>query len=209
MILRFADLEKKYGDRTLFHNVNLTLEKGEVAAIMGVSGQGKSTLLKIAAGLASQDKGEAVVRTKRIGYVFQEPRLLPWFTAQKNIALVLGPLGYSGKEAAERAKELLAEMELSGFEEYYPAQLSGGMKQRVSICRAMAVEPELLLLDETFTGLDPDLRNGVRERMNTMIARVQSAVLHVTHDPAELMACTGSVYALTTEGLVKKSSFTG
>ncbi len=201
MVLQFEHLKKQYGDQVLFTDVNLSLEKGEKIGIIGPSGRGKSTLLKIAAGLVRPSAGRAIINTGRIGYVFQEPRLMPWYPAEDNIAMVLHPLGYSAEKAKARARELMGEMGLAGFEAYYPDALSGGMKQRVSICRAMAISPELLLLDEPFTGLDPDLRAAIRERLQKMLTNTKAAVIHVTHDISELMSTNNRLFRLTSRKL--------
>ncbi|WP_051309171.1 ABC transporter ATP-binding protein [Desulfogranum japonicum] len=201
-ILQFQNLSKSYTDKSLFSNVNLYLEQGQIIGIIGPSGQGKSTLLKIAAGLVKPGGGKIVIGTSRVGYVFQEPRLLPWYSARDNIALALHPLGYSSKKALHRADELLEKMELSGFESYYPDELSGGMQQRVSICRAVSISPELLLLDEPFTGLDPNLRLSIRSYLENIFEDLQAAIVHVTHDTKELLNGTCAVYTLTGQGLV-------
>ncbi len=200
-ILQFQNLKKSFGKKTIFSNVNLDLEQGQVIGITGPSGQGKSTLLKIAAGLIKPDEGRTFIGTKRIGYVFQESRLLPWVNARDNIVLALRPAGYSWKNARQRAVNLLHKMDLAGFESYYPDQLSGGMMRRVSLCRAIAISPELLLLDEPFTGLDQELRSSVRFSMEEVFQSLQTAIIHVTHDTSELLKGTSTVYTLTDQGL--------
>ncbi|PHR28542.1 MAG: nitrate ABC transporter ATP-binding protein [Desulfotalea sp.] len=202
MVLQFKNLEKSYGGRLLFEGVNLTLSPDEIVGVLGPSGKGKSTLLKIAAGLEKPTGGMARIDTRRIGYVFQEPRLMPWYSALDNIALALLPLGYSSSSARQRAGRFLEEMGLGGFESHFPETLSGGMKQRVSICRAMAISPKLMLLDEPFIGLDPDLRADVRRRMQKILAQSRAAVIHVTHDKDELLPNTSRIYTLTGRGLI-------
>ncbi len=204
-VLQFHNLTKSYGDKSLFSNVNLRLEQGQIIGIIGPSGRGKSTLLKIAAGLIKPDAGKTVIGTKRIGFVFQDSRLLPWLNARDNIALALRPVGYSRKNARQRAVELLHKMDLAGFESYYPDELSGGMMQRVSICRAISIAPELLLLDEPFTGLDPELRSSVQSSMEKIFRSLPTAIIHVTHDTSELLKGTDTVYTLTEEGLSNSS----
>ncbi len=201
-ILQFHNLAKSYGDKRLFSNVNLCLEQGQIVGIVGPSGQGKSTLLKIAARLVEPGEGKITIAADRIGYVFQEPRLFPWYSALDNIAIALYPLGYSKKEALQYGRELLQKMGLAGFESYYPDELSGGMKQRVSICRAVSISPELLLLDEPFTGLDQGLRLSIRSYLQDIFEDFPAAIIHVTHDTRELLDNTCAVYTLTDHGLV-------
>ena len=202
MILECRNLEKSYDGRPLFSGLNLTLEKGEKVGILGPSGKGKSTLLKMVAGLVHPDRGRIRDHGARIGYVFQEPRLMPWYSALDNVAMPLVSLGHSQAAARREAARFLDDMGLSGFLNHYPGALSGGMNQRVAIARALAVSPGLLLLDEPFTGLDPDLRQSVRTRMAGVLARTGAGVIHVTHTREELMEGTARIYTLTTRGLV-------
>ncbi|MCG8568305.1 MAG: ATP-binding cassette domain-containing protein [Desulfobacterales bacterium] len=202
MVLECINLEKRYGSHMLFTGLNLALGKAEIIGILGTSGRGKSSLLKIAAGLVAPTKGKCRVHAGPVGYVFQEPRLLPWYSALDNVALALLPLGYTISSARQRAGQFLDQMGLSGFETHYPGTLSGGMNQRVSIARALAVSPKLLLLDEPFTGLDPDLRASVRDRMENVLAKTRAGVIHVTHAKEELMTSTNRIFTLTAQGLV-------
>lgn len=202
-VLEFENVAKTYGRRTLFQHLGLALAPGEAAGLLGPSGVGKSTLLKIAAGLVRPSRGRIRVRARTTGYVFQEPRLLPWYSALENITIILSARGIPARQARATAFRYLDDMGLAGFERYYPGELSGGMKQRVSIARALAVSPDLLLLDEPFTGLDPDTRNAVRARMAEALSRTRTAVLHVTHARPELLPSTATVYTLSGQGLVR------
>ena len=201
-ILEFQNITKTYGRRTLFQHLNLVLAPGETLGLLGASGAGKSTLLKMAAGLVLPSRGRVRVHARSIGYVFQEPRLLPWYSALENITIVLSALGVPSRQARKTALQYLDDMGLAGFEHHYPGELSGGMNQRVSIARALAVSPDLLLLDEPFTGLDPDTRNAVRARMAEALV-TRTAVIHVTHARSELLPATGMVYTLSGQGLVR------
>jgi len=136
----------------------ITLDIGEeFVAILGPSGCGKTTLLRIIAGLEKPDAGEVIYAQNgfKVGFVFQSPVLLPWSTVLENVALPLRASGLSWDEAKKRARRYLALVGLQSFEDFYPHELSGGMKQRVNLARALAVEPTILLMDEPFSMLDP------------------------------------------------------
>ena len=189
-VLVFDDVTMAFGPRTILSGFNLTLGPKEVIGVHGPSGAGKSTLLKMAAGLISPVKGRVRLAHGPIGYVFQEPRLIPWYTALENICLAVTAWGHTMADARKTALRLLSDMGLESFENHYPRQLSGGMNQRVSIARALAVNPILLLLDEPFTGLDPALKSQVREKLSQMVADQGISVIHVTHDTGELLPAT-------------------
>lgn len=148
-------------DRLVLDNVDFTLAEGEIVALLGQSGSGKSTLLRIMAGLVTADSGEVSYQGKPIygpaagiSMVFQSFALFPWLTVQKNVELGLEALGVSPSEQARRAKDAIALIGLEGFEGSLPRELSGGMRQRVGIARALVLEPEVLLMDEAFSALD-------------------------------------------------------
>ena len=137
--------------------VDLRVAPGDFLSILGPSGCGKSTLLRIAAGLATASSGElriAAALSGRIGFVFQEPTLMPWATVRDNVYLPLRLRGEKRGSAAPRIDETLAAVGLEGFADAYPRELSGGMRMRVSIARALVTRPRLLLLDEPFAALD-------------------------------------------------------
>ncbi len=151
------------GTKTMdaLHGINLTIREGEFVALLGASGCGKSTLLRIIAGLTSVTDGEMLYRGQPLRgvnphttIVFQSFALYPWLSVQENVEAALEPLGVARKERTERALHLLDRVGLHGFEAAYPRELSGGMRQKVGFARAMAVEPELLCLDEPFSALD-------------------------------------------------------
>ncbi|MBG0775912.1 MAG: ABC transporter ATP-binding protein [Desulfovibrionaceae bacterium] len=213
-VLDFRNVSVRRGARTIFRDLDLRLAPGEVVGILGPSGVGKSTLLRVAAGILPASGGLARVEARRIGFVFQEHRLLPWRTALDNVALPLVAAGRTWRMARRRAARLLERTGLAAHLEDFPVRLSGGMRQRVSLVRALAVEPDLLLLDEPFTGLDPELRQDMRELLETRLAagspahdeadgglRRPAAVLHVTHDAPELLPSTARVLRLGPDGL--------
>ncbi|EFL52432.1 ABC transporter related protein [Solidesulfovibrio fructosivorans JJ]] len=199
-VLVFSEVGKHYRGREVLSGLDLTLEPGEILAILGPSGIGKSTLLRLAAGLDRPNRGTVTLAARRLGFVFQEPRLLPWRTALENVALPLLAQGIPPRSARERAAAMLARLELAAFAGAYPDMLSGGMRQRVSLARAFVVEPELLLLDEPFTGLDPELRRAIRRTLETLLAASGAAALHVTHDIEDIPAATRRILRLTAAG---------
>jgi NitT/TauT family transport system ATP-binding protein len=192
-ILCFDNIHMAYGAQTILANFSLQVESGEAIGLIGPSGAGKSTLLRLACGLILPDQGKVICSARRLGYVFQEPRLLPWRTVLDNVALPLMARGTPRKQSREQGMKLLREMQLKQCAQSYPGTLSGGMKQRVSLARAFAVEPDLLLFDEPFTGLDPDLRTQLRDLTDKMLEQRKVALLHVTHDTQELPRATNRI----------------
>ncbi|MCW7753512.1 ATP-binding cassette domain-containing protein [Desulfobotulus sp. H1] len=186
-----------FQNREILQHINLVIPEGQRMALTGPSGAGKSTILKIIAGLITPTSGRIIRHSRKIGYVFQEPRLLPWETALKNVIFPLLARGERQHHASEAGRECLAKMGLSGFEQHYPDQLSGGMKQRVSIARALVIEPDLLLLDEPFTGLDPNLRDSICHHMESALSQKTTTLIHVTHDAEGMIHTADTLYTLT------------
>ncbi len=199
-VVVFSGVGKRYRGRAVLSGLDLTLEAGEILAILGPSGIGKSTLLRLAAGLDRPNQGTVILAARRLGFVFQEPRLLPWRTALENVALPLLAQGVPSRSAREKAAAMLARLGLAAFAEASPDMLSGGMRQRVSLARAFVVEPELLLLDEPFTGLDPELRRAIRRYLDALLDEAGAAALHVTHDIEDIPAATRRILRLTAAG---------
>ena len=187
-MLTITDLHFSYGKKEVLQGLNLSLQCGEILAVMGPSGCGKSTLLQLIAGQIKPSSGAIQCSAKRIAYAFQEPRLFPWFTVKENLAAVLN----SKESEEERQEKILAALhnvELEECLELYPEELSGGMKSRVSLARALVYEGDLVLLDEPFAALDEALRKRLCERLKAEIkARGASAILvtHQTEDAAQL-----------------------
>lgn len=176
-MLKLTGISHRYGDHSVLKDRNLTLVPGQRIAVMGPSGCGKTTLLRIALGLLKPTAGTVENTFRRASVVFQEPRLLPWRTAQENVNLVLG----DGKTTEETAKRYLKEVNLSEAADKYPRELSGGMQQRVAVARALAAEGDLLVLDEPFKAMDEVLRFQIINR----VAQTDAAILLVTHEEAE------------------------
>jgi NitT/TauT family transport system ATP-binding protein len=202
------NIVKEYGDRgkrvRVLDGINLEI-RSEILAILGPSGCGKSTLLRIIAGIEKPSSGEIIYRTSNrdrppIGFVFQSPSLLPWLTLLENVALPLRARGVPKKEAEETARKYLSLVGLQEFENFYPDELSGGMKQRVNLARALGIEPEILLMDEPFSHLDPltaeNLRAELLDIWLSSLAPVKAIVL-VTHDVVEAVYTADRIAILT------------
>ncbi len=181
-MIEIINLSKKYGELAVFEKFNLEIEESEITCILGRSGCGKSTLLNIIAGLIPFDKGEIKgVDYNRISYIFQDPRLLPWLTALENVKLVLLSLE-EPKIAEKTAARYLEMVGLKEYYDFYPHQLSGGMKQRVAIARAFAYPSDLLLMDEPFKGLDIELKENLISSFLDIWAKQKKTVVFVTHE---------------------------
>jgi NitT/TauT family transport system ATP-binding protein len=172
-------IRRTFGAVTALDGVDLTIEEGEFVAIVGPSGCGKSTLLRAVAGLEEVDAGEVEVQRAGIAYVFQDAHLLPWRTVARNIALPLELRGERDVGAAVSA--VLAEVELADSADRYPGELSGGMRMRASIARALVTRPRLLLMDEPFAALDELTRQRLDERLRALWQSHGLTVVFVTH----------------------------
>jgi len=183
-VLELRDVTKSYGAKRVVEDLSLTVHRGEVVALLGPSGCGKTTILQLAAGAVRPDRGD-VIRAPRIGYVFQEPRLIPWRTALDNVLFVAGA-GRREREAHRpRAAELLIALGLEEALHAYPRTLSGGMRQRVAIARMLVRAPELILLDEPLSALDGARKDELQELFADLLDAGEAGALYVTHDPRE------------------------
>lgn len=207
------DIENKSysNNHCVLKNFNFAASSGEFVAVVGPSGAGKTTLLNIIGGIDSDYLGE--VRTSsgpliadhdlKIGFMFQQSRLIPWLTVIDNLSLVLKP----GQRAARHstvavkrdriAKLMIERVGLKGFEHRYPHQLSGGMQKRVSLARAFAIEPSLLLLDEPFQSLDSPTANRFRDQLMSMWNSQKQTVIFVTHDLREAISMADRILFLS------------
>lgn len=194
--LETRDLSKAY-EIPVIQSLSLAVRPSEFLCLLGPNGCGKTTLLRILAGLEPPGTGAVLVdgevvdlmapHLHKIGVVFQEPRLLPWKSILDNITLCLKSVGVRGAEAANRAQQYLNLVGLHGFERYYPSRLSGGMQQRASIARALAVEPEILLMDEPFSALDPENRRIMQEEVVKIWRATHKTIIFVTHSIEEAL----------------------
>ena len=182
-MLELKNVSLSYGGLRVLRDVSLRLGAGERIAVMGPSGCGKTSLLRVIAGLQSPDSGTVERMARRLSFVFQEPRLLPWLTAEENVRLVL-----SDAHRSEDAAALLSCFGLSDAADKLPAELSGGMQQLVSLTRALVCTPDLLLLDEPFKALDAAAKQNA---ITAVSGGTDAAIILVTHDAheAENLGC--------------------
>lgn len=207
-LLHLADIKKSFASgTTALTGVDLAIYPGEFVSLLGPSGCGKSTLLKIIAALATPSSGtidwpqsphEAAKGAEpSLSFVFQEPTLLPWRTAAENVRLPLMLAGINKQEARERAAEALDLVGLAAFADQHPRQLSGGMKMRVSIARALVTRPKILLMDEPFAALDEITRNKLNDDLLKFFARQHLTVIFVTHSVYELVFLSSRIVVMS------------
>jgi len=192
--------------------IDLDVAPNEFAAVLGPSGCGKSTLLNMVAGFDGPTRGEVLFRGEpvsrpdpRRSVVFQEAALFPWFTVLDNITFGPKTCGVPAAHYTPRVEALLEQVGLRGFERHYPAELSGGMKQRVGIARVLIMEPEVLLMDEPFGSLDAQTRSVMQELLLSVWERQHQTVLFITHDVEEALLLADTVCVMTARpGRIKK-----
>ncbi len=206
-MIELCAVSKSYGGKIVLDQASMKVGTNEVTGLLGPSGSGKSTILKLLAGIIKPDTGTINLGSNRIGFVFQEHRLIPWKTAGENVSFSLQASGLNKTTALTHAKTFLQQVELDTCLNLYPAQLSGGMCQRVSIARALAIKPDILFLDEPFSSLDQDLKHNLLDFLRLMLQQHRDmTVLYVTHNPSELTDLAHSVYTLKTNGKLVKTS---
>ena len=186
--LAISRLNKSFGDLEALRGINLGVERGEFISVVGPSGCGKTTFLRIVAGLEHATSGDVLLDGRAVrepgtdrGFVFQNDSLLPWRTVFANAIIGREVTGSIGPADRKRTMELLKLVGLEGFENYHPRQLSGGMRQRVNLARALAIDPEILLMDEPFAALDAQTREIMQAELLRIWERGQKTVLFVTH----------------------------
>jgi NitT/TauT family transport system ATP-binding protein len=206
-VVRLEGVAKRFANGTLaLDKFDLAVRGGEFLSVLGPSGCGKSTVLRLMAGLAEPTRGHiAWSGTKRsrrsngldVGFVFQEPTLMPWATAFRNVMLPLELEGFERAAAAKRASEALDRVGLSAFRDAYPRQLSGGMKMRVSIARALVTDPPLLLMDEPFAALDEIARFKLNDDLLALWRAVGHTVVFVTHSVFESVYLSSRIVVMS------------
>ncbi len=198
MALEFRSVSKEFnadsadGALVAVQDISFRADNGEFVAIVGPSGCGKSTILNMTAGLYQPTSGEVYVSGEKVlrpnshvGFMLQKDLLLPWRTIEANVAFGLESRGFSRSECRERARARLDECHLHGFGNYYPYQLSGGMRQRAALARTLAIEPDVILLDEPFSALDAQTKIIIQRNFAETIASESITTLLITHDLAE------------------------
>ncbi|HYP15597.1 MAG TPA: ABC transporter ATP-binding protein [Opitutus sp.] len=192
--LELNHVSKSYGSHCVLQDVNLAIERGEFVAIVGYSGSGKTTLISLIAGLARPDEGSVKLNDLDItepgpdrGIVFQNYSLLPWLTVYENIALAIDQVfpNYAPEKKREHVEKYIAMVNLTPARDKKPAQLSGGMRQRVSVARALAMDPQILLLDEPLSALDALTRATLQEEIGQIWERDHKTVVLITNDVDE------------------------
>ena len=182
----------------VIETVSFSVEAGEFVCLLGPNGCGKTTLLRIIGGLEPATRGAVLLdeqpvvagdaHNRKVGVVFQEDRLLPWMTLAQNVALVLKPLGLPAEDRQAIARRHLGLAGLAGFESYYPGRVSGGMRQRAAIARALAIEPDVLLMDEPFGALDAQNRRIMQNEVRRIWKETGRTILFVTHSIEEAVS---------------------
>jgi ABC-type Fe3+/spermidine/putrescine transport system ATPase subunit len=204
--LKVNNLFKKYGDHCVLKDISLSIACGEFLTIFGVSGSGKSTFLKVLAGIESLSNGQVYINNKNVtslppekrnlGFVFQRPLLFPHMTVSENIAFGLKVKKKKKKEIELKVKNILKSLEMTGFENYYPNEISGGQQQRIAIGRALAIDPPILLLDEPFNGLDQKLRMEMGQFLKKIQKEYHISIAFVTHDVDEALRLSDKIAVL-------------
>ena len=189
--MKLEGVSKKFQEISVLDDFNLTIDDKEITCILGPSGCGKSTLLNIISGIIEPDEGRVKDNKEKVGYVFQEDRLLPWKTVYENIKLV------NKKASDQKLRNLINVVGLNSFENKYPHQLSGGMRQRCAIARAFNFESEMLLMDEPFKSLDYDLRINMVKSLIDIWYKWNNSVVFVTHEIDEAILLGNKIVILS------------
>ena len=209
MKIDLNNISKTYGNLKILDNITFKVEAGQLLSILGESGAGKTTILRIIAGLLPPDSGSVYVddtnitklipEKRDIGYVFQSPLLFPHMTVEENICFGLEIKKWDKRRIMERTQQLLVLLQIEGLEKRMPSEISGGQQQRVAIARALAPKPGILLMDEPFSSLDPTLRSEMGELIKKIQATEGATIIFVTHDRNESLALSKSI-AFIVEG---------
>jgi NitT/TauT family transport system ATP-binding protein len=196
-ILDFIGLTKRFGNGTVaLENLDLAIAPGEFVSLVGPSGCGKSTLLRIASGLSPISEGRVETRFDSLGYVFQDATLMPWRTVQRNVELLAQLEGRPRAERRRLAEEAIGLVGLSGFERHYPKMLSGGMRMRASLARALTLDPDPFLFDEPFGALDAITRERLNDEVLKLYTERRFTAVFVTHSIAEAVYLSSRVVVM-------------
>jgi len=209
-MLSVQHLSKTYGSVEAIRDVSLGVEEGEFVSIVGPSGCGKSTLMEIVGGLVESSSGEITIAGSpvhgtdpAVGIVFQQESAFPWRTVTENVEFGLEMTGAADRQS--RARDMIELVGLKGFEQHYPSELSGGMRQRVAIARTLVMEPKLILMDEPFGALDEQTRLILGEELLRIREATRATVLFITHSFDEALLLSDRIVVMTARpGRVKK-----
>ena len=204
-LVTFTAVQKRYGGGAIIlDGLNLAVQRGEFVSVIGPSGCGKSTLLKLVASLSPVTEGKLIVdgrlpadARREMAFIFQEATLLPWLTVARNIELPMRLRGWSGEKRGVVAENMLRLVGLDQVPDHYPRQLSGGMKMRVSIARALSLSPKILLLDEPFGALDEMTRNRLNEELLAIREQEKFTAFFVTHSVSEAVFLASRVLVMS------------
>ena len=203
-IIDIDHITKRFGDNTIINDLSLSVEQGEVLVLVGPSGCGKSTLLNAAAGLLKPAAGRVLIYGEalnginhRAGYMFQAESLMPWATAIDNVMMSLKFRGVPENEAREAGFDWLERVGLERFADRYPHELSGGMRKRVAMAQTMIADPDILLMDESFSALDIQTRQLMENELLELWQAKKKAVLFITHDLDEAIAMSDRVVVMS------------
>ncbi len=204
--LELKNICKNYGDIEILKNINISLKEGELVSLVGPSGCGKSTIFNIITELIKYDAGD-MVKDGEISYMFQKDLLLPYKTILDNVALALQVKGISRKVAREKVKPYFKSFGLEGYENNYPHELSGGMKQRANFLRTFIYSNDIILLDEPFGALDSITKMYLQEWFLDIRKKVNSTILLITHDIEEAIMLSDRIYVLSNKPSHVKKEF--
>lgn len=202
-MIKIENVGKKFGDHEVLQGINLEVAKGEFLVLLGASGCGKSTLINLIAGFTPPTSGRILVNDHEVkdvdpssGMVFQQYALFPWMTVIENVAFGLKLRGINKREREAHAMKYIEMVGLSGFADAFPKVLSGGMRQRVSIARVLANDPDVILLDEPFAALDAMTRQVLQEQLVSIYERSQKTIVFITHSIDEAILLSTRIVIL-------------
>ncbi len=213
-IIEVINIKKSFGDLRTLEDVSLSLEKNQIVTLLGPSGCGKSTLFDIISGLEKPDRGQIFIegkdyigKTGRVSYMHQKDLLLPWNTILNNVCISLIIKGFKREESRKKANQYFKLFGLDGFENHYPSQLSGGMKQRAALLRTYLFADDIMLLDEPFGSLDAITRRKMQLWLLGILEKLNASVLFITHDIDEAIFLSDKIYLLSKRPAVVKEIF--
>lgn len=202
-LIEIKGLSKKFGDTEVFGNIDLYIKEGEFVALLGPSGCGKSTLINIIAGLDKANAGKVLIQNTKVTgtstdriMVFQSAALFPWMNVYENVSFGLKNICKNEAEIKEKVEEMLRKVHLYKFKNHYPHEISGGMKQRVSIARSLVMDPKVLLMDEPFSALDEQTRMLLHQELQQIWLETGKTIIFVTHNIREAVKLADRVVVM-------------